>query len=150
MIEDRSIVESVLNGEYNKFEKLIEKYEKMIFLFIYTLIGDINCSQKLCKKVFTEIYNNLYRYNINLKLSNWILSIAVKEYYNLLKYSNKFLIEDNYINLLNIQDKCILVLRKIRNDLTFEDISEILNLRERKVKDRYINIVEGYKKEVKL
>lgn len=147
MFEDISMVKDILNGGYGHFDKLIEKYERVVYIFIYALIGDTNYSMEICKRTFINVYNDLYKYNINYKLVNWILSMAVKEYNSFLKDNENIKTKNNYLNLLNIEDRCILVLKEIKPALCLNDISEILNMSELSVRKRYRFIIDSYKRE---
>lgn len=147
MFEDITIVREILNGKYDYFDKLIDKYERIVYIFIYALVGEDSCSKEICKRVFIKVYNNLYKYNINYKLLNWILNMAVEECKLYIKESKDIEVKNSYLNLLNMEDKCILLLKKLKGQLSFNDIGEILNISELSARKKYRFIIQNYKKE---
>lgn len=148
MFEEITMVKETLNGGYSYFDKLIEKYERIVYIFIYALIRNENFSKEICQRVFVQVYNNLYKYNINHKLLNWILNIVVMECKLFIKNNENIKNENSYLNLLNIDDRCVLLLKKLNVELSFNDISEILDMSEMGVRKRYKDIIDSYKKEI--
>lgn len=134
-----------------QFEKLISGYEKKIYRFIYNMIRDHYMTQDLTQDVFVKIYKNLYKYDSEYPIEPWIFRIAYNVTVNYLKknknrvneiqleekINNIYAYEDN-ISSFEIQEtilktinsftpdcKAIFTLRIIE-DLTFEQIAEIL------------------------
>lgn len=171
--DDLELVEEILKGNMDAFNIIVNKYELSIFKFVYNMVRNREAAEDITQEVFITIYNKLYLYNKIYKFSNWIFQVArnksidyirkykrvyessIEEYANLSSYNNE--IEDSamyeelistivkYINTLSQEDKQILYLRYNNEEMTFRDISEVLNLTESTVKRRYYKIRENFK-----
>ncbi|WP_315116328.1 hypothetical protein [uncultured Clostridium sp.] len=142
MFEDIVLVKDILNGESDKFGNIVDKYEKIIFILIYNLIGNNYDSVKICKEVFICAYENLYKYNFNCKFSNWILKIAIDRY-NFYARNNEVKNID-VLPSLDCKDKCIIALKSLKKDLTYKDIGEVLDTNENNIKERYRKTINIY------
>lgn len=177
MGEDIKLVEEVLKGNIDSFNILINKYEHIVQRFIYNMIKDKEASEDIAQEVFITVYNKLYSYNREYKLSSWIFQIAknktidyMRKYKRVYESNIEDLIElsskdyspeatleyketkkrvQQFIQGLDIEDKQILILRYTEG-FTFSTISEILNLNESSVKRHYYNTKEKYKEYIKL
>ncbi|MEW9096862.1 MAG: hypothetical protein AB2417_17435 [Clostridiaceae bacterium] len=147
MFEDVALVKDILNGEVDKFGDIVDKYEKIIFILIYNLIGNNYDAMKICKEVFIRAYEDLYKYNFNCKFFNWILKIAIDKC-NLYSKNNKVKSVD-ILSTLDCKDRCIVVLKSLKKDLTYEDISEVLDINENNIKERYRKTIDIYKSALK-
>ena len=172
MEEDLKLVQSVLKGNTDSFNILVNKYELMILKFVYNMIKDREASEDIAQEVFITVYNKLYLYNSNYKFSNWVLQIARNkciDYIRKYKRVYEANLEDvkdlatsemspeqvaefketkdlvlKFINSLNDVDKQILALR-YTEEKTFTDIAEILDMNESAVKRRYYKARDKFK-----
>lgn len=170
--DDLELVEEILKGNMDAFNIIVNKYELSIFKFVYNMVRSREAAEDITQEVFITIYNKLYLYNKAYKFSNWVFQVArnksidyvrkykrvyessIEEYENLSSYKNE--IEDTamydelistivkFINTLSQEDKQILYLRYNNEELTFKDISEVLNLTESTVKRRYYKIRDNF------
>lgn len=167
------LVEETLNGKIKSFEDLVSKYEIVVMRFIYSMIKDKQISEDITQEVFITVYNKLYTFDSKYKFYSWILRIAknkcidhIRKYSKInetnidetLGISSKEISPENiiefketkeiirrYINNLGELDKQIIMLRYSSN-VTFGEISKILDISESSVKRRYYKIKEQFKK----
>lgn len=171
-LEDKDIVERVLQGEALYFEYIIDKYEIPILKYIYSFIGDRTMAEDLCQETFISVYNKLYTYNNISKFSTWIYSIAHNKSIDYLRKTTKSreiaidnikdslsrekspqeIVEyketldsiESFIKNLDIIDKQILYLRYAHPDVSFKDISNMMGMNESTVKKRYYRLYDKY------
>jgi RNA polymerase sigma factor, sigma-70 family len=170
--EDLKLVNEILCGNIDSFNILVNKYEKIILKFIYNIIRDREAAEDIAQEVFITVYNKLYTYNEKYKFSNWMLQISKNKAIDYIrKYKRVYEAnledirevansevspEDNaeyretkeevlkFINELNEIDRQIIIFR-YTHELTFQDISEILDMNESAVKRRYYKVRERFK-----
>ncbi|GAA0721327.1 hypothetical protein GCM10008905_11660 [Clostridium malenominatum] len=147
MFEDIILVKGILDGHVEKFNNLIEKYEKIVFMIVYRFVCDKKLCEEICKEIFVEVYNNLYKYNNNCKFSNWVFRITLCK---CKRYIEKDFIKNNKIlSSLDCNDKCIILLKSINENFTCKDISEVLEINETSIKERYRKTMIAYKNALK-
>ncbi len=172
LLEDIKLVNGVLQGNIESFNKIVNKYELMVLKFVFNMIKQREAAEDITQEVFITIYNKLEMYDKRHSFSNWILQISKNKTIDYIRKYKK-VYEGNideaydissqdmspeeiaeykevknkikeYIKTLEETDKQILILRYSEN-LTFTDIAEILGLTESTAKRRYYKIRENYK-----
>ncbi|MDP4143666.1 MAG: sigma-70 family RNA polymerase sigma factor [Bacillota bacterium] len=172
MDEDIKLVDEVLNGNIDSFNIIVNKYELLIIRFVYNLVRNKEASEDITQEVFITIYNKLYMYNKNYKFLNWILQIARNKCIDYIrKYKRMY--ESNIDDEINIRSKVGIpeesaefqetknnVLRFIKEleevdrqiitlkyslEVTFKDISDVLEVNESTVKRRYYRVRDKFK-----
>lgn len=147
--ELRNIFKGIANKEENEFNKLYEKYNKLIYGVSFSILKNKENSEDITQTVFTKIWNMSTN---NLPTSNeasWLYSITKNETLNFLrKQKNTINLEEIYyinnenkelneiiekdtfnriIAKLNEKEQEIVSL-KILSELSFKEISQILNI----------------------
>ncbi|MGL4730390.1 MAG: RNA polymerase sigma factor [Clostridium sp.] len=171
-LEDINLVNSVLEGDLESFDAIVDKYGQAVYGFVYKLIKDIHLSEDITQEVFITVYNKLHLYNSRYKFSSWILQIAknktidyMRKQKNIKEQSIEKIqdIKDNmmlpeefveyketyeglieYINSLEEEERKIIFF-KYKEKQTFSYISKILKIPESTVKKRFYKIREKYK-----
>lgn len=156
-MNDSCLLESLIRGDANSFDNLVEIYEKMIYRFIYHMVHDVQTAEDLTQDVFIKVYQNLYRVDNEFLLKPWIFKIAYNIALNYLKRNKRNI---TYGIDENMPDRdCIgqyetrqVVLQTIRSfkpdcraifilkfveDLSFDQISEILDMSVGAVKMKF-------------
>lgn len=176
-VEDAKLVQEVLGGCVESFEAIVNRYEMTILKFIYSMIKDKEASEDITQEVFITVYNKLDTFDNKYKFSNWILRIAKNkciDYVRKYRKINEENIDDvksmaitskeispeqtlefketkraieEYINRLEHMDRQIIMLRYLK-EVTFNDISKILDISESAVKRRYYKIRAEFKKNI--
>lgn len=173
MDDDLKLVKEVLNGNIDSFNILVNKYEGVIVRFIYNILKDKEASEDITQEVFISVYNKMYTFNKEYKFSNWIFQIArnkcidymrkYKRVYeaNMEELENTVSKEispeqsaefsevkrqiKKFINTLSETDRYIIFLKYSKDNTTFSDIAQILNMTESSVKKRYYKTRDKFK-----
>lgn len=75
--EDRVLVEDFHAKDAGAFDKLVVKYQDMIFNLCYRLIGDYDEAHDCAQETFIKVYRNLNSFKFKSSFSTWIYRIAV-------------------------------------------------------------------------
>jgi RNA polymerase sigma-70 factor (ECF subfamily) len=73
-----------VQGDRRCFEKLVSKYEMVIFSAAVHMVGDPEDAKDITQNAFLKAYQNLKSYDPKRKFFSWIYKIAVNESRNLL------------------------------------------------------------------
>jgi DNA-directed RNA polymerase specialized sigma24 family protein len=138
--EDIDIVKSILMGNTELFEIIVNRYEIGIQRYIYNMVRNSETSEDLTQEVFISSYNKLYTFNREYKFSTWLFQIAKNKTIDYIRKNNIL----DFIKCLNEIDRQILFLRYTKNKITFQQIALILNMPESSVKKRYYRIYDRY------
>ncbi len=82
---DFKVIEAVLNGNTASFEKIIERYEAMVFDLAYKHLQNYEDAKDLTQEIFLKIFNQLDKYDSNYKFFSWLYRISLNEIYSYLK-----------------------------------------------------------------
>lgn len=176
-IKDTKLVQKVLQGNIKSFEIIVNRYEMRILKFAYSMLKNKEAAEDITQEVFITVYNKLDTFDSKYKFSNWILRITKNkciDYIRKHKKINEYNIEEvngvtskesspeesiefketkkeieRYINNLEYVDRQIVLLRYLQN-VTFNEISSILDMSESSVKRRYYKVRNGFKEYVSL
>jgi len=75
-VDDRKLVERVLNGDTDAFNLLVRQWEKPIYNFIVRMIGDREEAMDLCQEAFMKAYRELDSLKDLDRFSSWLYRIA--------------------------------------------------------------------------
>ena len=85
MESDRIIVQKILSGDLNSFQRLIEMYQKLVVHVVFRLVSGKEDREEICQEVFIKVYQNLSGFKFQSKLSTWIGKIAFTTTINYLR-----------------------------------------------------------------
>ena len=74
--DDKKLVENYISGEEGSFEKLVARYLKPIYNFVYRLSGNPEEAKDITQDVFLRVWKNIGKYDPKNAWSTWIYSIA--------------------------------------------------------------------------
>jgi len=74
--DDQKLIQRILKGERSSFEKLMQKYNKRMFNFVYRMVRDDEVAIELTQDFFIKIYTVLHKYNFQYKFSTWAYRIC--------------------------------------------------------------------------
>lgn len=159
---DGDIIEKCLEGEGDYFEIIIKKYKKIVFNIAYRFTSNRDDALDITQEVFIKAYNSLEKYDKRYKFSSWIMKITTN--YCLDKKRKKKLdtvkinldmdnrdtaisAEDVFLHnenkkeiskmISNLPEKYrILIIMYHSQNLSYKEISEVLNIPMTKVKNR--------------
>ncbi|MCB0753911.1 MAG: sigma-70 family RNA polymerase sigma factor [Ignavibacteriae bacterium] len=119
--EDLIFVTECLEGNGKAFEKIVDKYQKVIFRLADKLVRDFDDAEEITQSVFVKAYENLKDYNPQYKFFSWLYRIAVNESINFKKRkSNVSELNENEASLENDPDKIC------ENNILSENINDAL------------------------
>ncbi len=157
--DDAAIVADCLAGKPRAFDVLVDRYQKLVFNIAFRILNDGEDAADVTQSVFIKTYEHLNRYDSRYKFFSWLYRIASNESLNALKarrpveslnddlLSDKQTPEDSFIAsednrlvqeaLLQLtpEYRIVVVLCHV-NDLSYREISEILEIPEKTVKSR--------------
>ena len=87
-VTDKDLVLKCLNGSERDFEKLIERYSKKLYLFIYNKTGNNEDTEDIIQDTFLKAYRNLSSYDPKWNFSTWIYTIASRTAASHFRYEN--------------------------------------------------------------
>lgn len=90
---DLQIVSSVLQGDNESFQIVVEKYYSTIFRLSRSYMHSVEEAEDVTQEVFLRAFRSLHRFKLEKQFSNWLYTIAV----NYLK--------TRYSKILRLKDK---------------------------------------------
>ncbi len=73
---DEKLVQNFRGGDEMALEKLIERYLKPLYGFVFQLVRDEQSAQDIVQEVFVKMWKHLSSFDQNKKFSTWIYAIA--------------------------------------------------------------------------
>lgn len=73
---DNELINSVLDGDIEKFGDLIERYEKLVFSFLLARSKNLQEVEDIAQETFVKGFKHLKSFDCNKKFSAWLLTIA--------------------------------------------------------------------------
>ncbi len=75
--EDIEVVASIKGGEIDQFERLVVKYQRMLFNIAYRMTGSYEDSGEVVQDAFLSAYRNLHSFKGMSRFSTWLCSIVI-------------------------------------------------------------------------
>lgn len=157
--DDLKLVDGVLKGNRKSFEAIVEKYHKLVYNLALRMSRNADDAADITQSVFLKVYEKLSTFDSKYKFFSWLYRIAVNEALNLVqkverreKLSEEMASEEEMPDLsvgsqdtthgvqealleLDVPYRAVIVLRHFQ-DLSYEEISQILDIPEKTVKSR--------------
>ena len=156
--ELHNIFKGIKSSNELYFNKLYEKYRKLIYAIAFSILKDKDNSEDVVQKVYIKIWEMDKQKLPEKNEASWLYTLVKNEAIDFIKYKKELLnIDDLYyigeesedindiidkdnfnriISKLNTQEQEIISL-KILSNLPFKEISQILNIPESTVKWKY-------------
>ena len=161
MVERRdfALVERCRKGDRRALEALILEYQRPVYNVAWRILGNPDDAADASQAAFLKAFENLDRYDPSYKFFSWIYRIAINESINLRKRKRELqLLDENQPaadagpdsraearglsqsiqdGLMALTDdyRTVMVLRHF-SDLSYREISDILEIPEKTVKSR--------------
>ncbi len=176
MEEITELVEKAKSGDRIAFNKIIERYQKMVTKTAFGFTHNYFDADDIAQETFIKAFFKLSTLKNNDHINYWLYSITINVAKNYIKrkrkndlsfnddikgsYLNSKTPEQNYIetelrNSINraidklpLKQKSVIILKK-EQDLTFNEIAKILKISESAVKTHYSRGVDKIKKFLK-
>lgn len=157
--DDHSIIIKIRQGDVESFSVLVDRYQEAIYRLCYYMTGNKNDARDLTQEVFLKAYTNLDKVDFQYKFFSWLYRIAFNESVTFARRKRYFSsVEELSVNdlesideetlqtavrrnvrsaVLQLQPKHrILVVLKYYNELSYQQMSIITGITEKKVKSR--------------
>lgn len=166
-LNDAQIIELVLNGDIDKFELLVERYQKLVFGFLLSKSDHLELAEDIFQEAFIRAYKHLGGFDCKRKFSTWIVAIAKNVMFDYKRNSNRIVTSTELVtktmNCLDVNKQSLpedILVRKeafsdlrtiierlsqdlrepfllrIVNEMSYEEISQALNIPLQTVKNR--------------
>ena len=77
MLDDRVIIDQVINGDNNAYRIIVERYEGQIASLIMNMIGNMSKAEDIGQEVFVRFYRNISNFRGESSLSTYLMRIAI-------------------------------------------------------------------------
>jgi RNA polymerase sigma-70 factor (ECF subfamily) len=170
MEPDHILLEKFIHGEEAAFHELVIRHQKPLYRFVYRMIRDAEETADLCQLVFVQVFLKATQFEGRSQFRTWLYQIALNQSRNRLREKrwetvdiedvslptggsvlDKILSEEE-IRLLRSaisslpEKQRVTVLLRIDQELTFEEIAEVLGSPIGTVKANFHHGVTGLKK----
>lgn len=85
MEEDRKLIEGFKAGETAAFERLVLKYQKLIYAVIYRITNDMEDAKDLTQKTFCNAFKGIAYFRADASFKTWLYRIAINTGLNHIK-----------------------------------------------------------------
>lgn len=177
-IDDKVLIDRFLEGDESAFNLLFEKYKRKIYLIAYRLLGNHEDANDITQETLIKIYKELKNFRNESSLYTWIYRITINLSLNLLKKKklrsffdfeevDEWLFKDDRqspelsfrenelsnkiqeaLKKLPEKQRTVFTLRYY-DELSYEEISEILGTSVGALKANYFHAVNKLQKELK-
>jgi RNA polymerase sigma-70 factor (ECF subfamily) len=89
VISDDQVIQSVKDGDADRFGIIVDRYEKPILNFIFRMIQDYDEAQNLTQEVFLRIYETIHRYRGQENFRAFAFTVAKNLSLNHIKKSSR-------------------------------------------------------------
>ncbi|USG67296.1 RNA polymerase sigma factor [Brevibacillus ruminantium] len=76
MQSDAEIIQRILQGDTEGYRELIQRYQHMIYVFIYKMINNRTDAEDLTQEVFVKAYEKLSTFRGDSQFSSWLHTLA--------------------------------------------------------------------------
>jgi RNA polymerase sigma-70 factor (ECF subfamily) len=76
MPDDDTLVQRVRSGDEKAFEILVNRYQEMVFKFIYRFLGDYDQAADVSQFVFLQLYLSMPTLRLGKPLKPWLMQVA--------------------------------------------------------------------------
>lgn len=161
-LPDNQIIKEVKKGDKEMFGLLVEKYSDKVFSYFIKFLGDRDESLNLTNEVFYKAFRGIKNFNENKDFFPWLIKIARNEGINFIRKNRNYeerdidsfeddsnferdIILEDALKKLNENDREIILLFYQQN-LSYEEIANILNISLENVKVRIFRAKEKLRK----
>lgn len=94
-MEDRDLVNRILQGETTLFATVIKRTEGLVSQIVFKLIKNPEDRRDLAQDIYLKVFKNLSNFQFQSKLSTWIGQIAYNTCLSYLEKKKYILLEEN-------------------------------------------------------
>lgn len=152
-MNESELIKKAKNGNKSAFVDLLKLYEKDIYLFAKHMLGNEELIKDAVQETIMTVYEKIEDLRNLDSFKFWLLKILGNKCRDILKRQKKIVYLDNYIEKIHIENgyeeieirECLKALSEdykrvvvlyYFNDLSYKEISVLLNISEGTVKSR--------------
>lgn len=94
MENDNELIRHYLEGDNNSFEKLIFRYTKIIYRFVYRTTNNKDDSFDITQEIFLKVWKNIKKYDDKQNFKTWLFTIARNTSIDWLRKKRNYLFSD--------------------------------------------------------
>lgn len=84
-MEDKELIEQYLNGDERAFERLLGKYMKPLYGFVFQFVRDQAIAEDLTQEAFVRAWKNIRQFDQTKQFKTWLYAIAKNATYDYFK-----------------------------------------------------------------
>jgi RNA polymerase sigma-70 factor (ECF subfamily) len=88
-VQDNELIDEVLRGNMQAFEKIVCRYQSMVFTLALRVAGQREEAEEIAQDVFIKLFKSLHTFHKKSKFSTWVYRITYNESVNFLRSSGK-------------------------------------------------------------
>jgi RNA polymerase sigma-70 factor (ECF subfamily) len=159
---DERLLEGLQAGEESAYETLVERYQQPVYNLVYRLLRDSEDASDVVQDVFLKVFRKVGSFRGESSLRTWVYRIAVNEVHNHSRWNGRHRRQEvglegddesrGYCDILPAASEspfayALIVLRDIE-DLSYEEIAEILLVPIGTIKSRILRGREALRREL--
>jgi len=126
------ILDRIISGDESTFSEITGLYLKLIYNFLYRLVGDRDAAEDLTQETFVKAWKNLHKFDQKKNLKTWLFTIAKNTAFDWLKKKKEipfstFTDEEGGNWLENVADENILPDEILERKNIAEELEKILS-----------------------
>lgn len=85
MSDAENLIDRVKLGDSAAFREIFERHHRLVFRFLYGMVGELDFAEELAQETFMRAYKNINTLKDETKLTTWLCGIAKNVAYNSLR-----------------------------------------------------------------
>ena len=85
-MDEKTLVESLKQHDPEAFRLVYDKYHQRLLYLSYGIVHNTEDAEDIVQEVFIDVYDAIYSFKQESKLSTWLHRITMNKSYNLLRY----------------------------------------------------------------
>jgi len=77
--DEKKLIQKIKAGNFRQFERLIEEYQKALFVFIWRMVRDEDDAKDICQDTFFKAYKKIKSFKEESKFSSWLFKIGYRK-----------------------------------------------------------------------
>jgi len=77
--DERVLIQTIKAGNYRQFERLIEAYQRPLYLFIWRMVRDEDDAKDICQDTFFKAYKKIKSFKEKSRFSSWLFQIGYRK-----------------------------------------------------------------------
>ena len=77
--DERKLIQMIKAGNFRQFERLIEAYQRPLYVFIWKMVQDEDDAKDICQATFFKAYKKIKSFKEKSKFSSWLFQIGYRK-----------------------------------------------------------------------